>query len=58
MKIKGGIVMLNKKVKRIMIKFVDKVGTASAKNDMNQTCALYLYQPKQPKSLKKNAKDS
>lgn len=58
MKIKGGIVMLNKKVKRIMIKFVDKVGTASAKNDMNQTCTCFFYQPKQPKSLKKGEKDS
>ncbi len=50
--------MLNKKVKRIMIKFVDKVGTASAKNDMNQTCTCFFYQPKQPKSLKKGEKDS
>lgn len=50
--------MLNKKIKRIMTKFVDKVGTASAKNDVNQTCACLLYQPKQPKSLKKNEKDS
>ncbi len=50
--------MLNKKVKSIMTKFVNKVGTAAAKNDMNQTCLVHLYQPKQPKSLKKSEKNS
>lgn len=54
---KGGMVMLNKNIKRMVSKFVGKVGTAVAKNDMNQTCACNLYQPKQPKSLKKNIKD-
>lgn len=57
MKIKGGMVMFTKNVKSKISKFVDKVGTAVAKNDMNQTCACNLYQPKQPKSLKKNIKD-
>ncbi len=56
MKIKGGMVMSNKNIKRLVSKFVDKVGTAAARNDANQTCFCLLYQPKQPKSLKKNIK--
>lgn len=54
---KGGMVMSNKNIKKVISKFVDKVGTAAAKNDMSQTCACFFYQPKQPKSLKKNFKD-
>lgn len=50
--------MSNKNIKKLLSKFVDKVGTAAAKNDANQTCVMYFYQPKQPKSLKKNTKDS
>ncbi len=49
--------MFNKNIKRKISKFVGKVGTAAAKNDLNQTCACCLYQPKQPKSLKKNTRD-
>lgn len=49
--------MSNKNIKRLVSKFVDKVGTAVAKNDVNQTCTMFFYQPKQPKSLKKNIKD-
>ncbi len=56
MKNKGGMVMSNKNIKRLVSKFVDKVGTVAAKNDMNQTCTMFFYQPKQPKSLKKNIK--
>ncbi len=48
--------MLNKNIKRKISKFVGKVGTAAAKNDMNQACLVFFYQPKQPKSLKKNIK--
>lgn len=51
---KGGMVMSNKNIKKVISKFVDKVGTTAAKNDMNQTCLVHLYQPKRPKSLKKN----
>ncbi len=49
--------MSNKNIKRLVSKFVDKVGTVAAKNDMNQACVCFIYQPKQPKSLKKNIKD-
>lgn len=54
---KGGMVMFNKNVKKVISKFVGKVGTATAKKNMNQTCICNLYQPKQPKSLKKDTKD-
>ncbi len=57
MKIKGGMVMLNKNIKKKISKFVGKVGTAAAKNDANQSCLVFLYQPKQPKSLKKTTRD-
>ena len=50
--------MSNKNIKKLLSKFVDKVGTNAAKNDVNQTCICFIYQPKQPKSLKKNTKDS
>lgn len=53
---KGGMVMFNKNFKSKISKFVGKVGTAAAKNDANQSCLVFLYQPKQPKSLKKNIK--
>lgn len=43
--------MSNKSIKKAISKLVDKVGTTAAKNDMNQACVCYLYQPKQPKSL-------
>lgn len=46
--------MSNKNIKKVISKFVDKVGTAAAKNDANKACIMYLYQPKRPKSLKKN----
>lgn len=54
MGVKGGMVMSNKNIKKVISKFVDKVGTAAAKNDVNQACLVFYYQPKRPKSLKKN----
>lgn len=34
-----------------------KVGMKSAKKDLNQTCAMFIYQPKQPQALKNTKKN-
>ncbi|MCD7731226.1 MAG: cyclic lactone autoinducer peptide [Oscillospiraceae bacterium] len=46
--------MKKNSVKKMVSKVITKVGVSSAKVDVNQACVYVLYQPKQPKVLKKN----
>lgn len=44
--------MTKKALKTKVARAVRNIGMAAAKNDVNQACACFLYQPKQPKVLK------
>lgn len=44
--------MVKKGLKTKVAKAVCNIGMAAARNDANQACACFLYQPKQPKALK------
>ena len=47
------MIMTKLNLKKKMASIVAKVGTKQAQNDFNQACVMFIYQPKQPKNLKK-----
>lgn len=52
-KIEGwSIIMKKLNFKKKMASMATKVGTKQAQNDLNQTCVMFIYQPKLPKTLK------
>lgn len=40
-------------VKKMVSKVISKTGIKSAKIESSQACVMFIYQPKQPKNLKK-----
>ena len=46
------IIMTKSNLKKKMASMATKVGTKQAQNDLNQTCVMFIYQPKLPKTLK------
>lgn len=45
-----------KSIKQLVSKTLVSVGNKSAKTSCGQSCVFVLYEPKQPKSLKKHSK--
>ncbi len=48
--------MAKKSMKNKAFKIISKLATNMAWSDTSNLCMYYLYQPKCPKALKKNAK--
>lgn len=47
------MIMTKSNLKKKVANMAAKVGTKQAQNDLNQTCVMFIYQPKQPKVLKR-----
>ncbi len=47
------IIMTKSNLKKKMASMAAKVGVKQAQNDFNQACVCFIYQPKQPKVLKR-----
>lgn len=47
------MIMTKSNLKKKVANMVAKVGVTQAQNDFNQACVMFIYQPKQPRNLKK-----
>ena len=45
--------MTKSNLKKRMASMVTKVTSKQSQNDFNQACVMFIYQPKQPKLLKR-----
>lgn len=45
--------MTKSNLKKKMASMAAKVGVKQTQNDFNQACVMFIYQPKQPRALKK-----
>lgn len=48
--------MTKSNLKKKVANMAAKVGVTQAQNDFNQACVMFIYQPKQPRNLKKYKK--
>lgn len=52
------MIMTKSNLKKKMASMAAKVGVKQTQNDFNQACVMFIYQPKQPRALKKRKTSS
>ena len=52
------MIMKKSNLKKKMASMAAKVGVKQTQNDFNQACVMFIYQPKQPRALKKRKTSS